>query len=78
MGEASSAFLHLIKWFRPDGATLPSWLRRIYTPHQCLMRWTFSVKDIALYLGPVVVKKKKGVSILGELHKIFIHFRDTL
>ena len=53
--EATKAFLHLVKWFQPNGSLLLPWLRRIYTPHLSLMRWAFAFKDIALYLGSYMV-----------------------
>ena len=53
--EASKAFVHLVKWFQPNGSLLLPWLRRIYTPHLSLMRWAFALKDIALYLGSYMV-----------------------
>jgi hypothetical protein len=53
--EASKAFVHLVKWFQPNGSLLLPWLRRIYTPHLSLMRWAFALKDIASYLGSYMV-----------------------
>lgn len=53
--EASKAFVHLVKWLQPNNGFLLPWLRRIYTPHLCLMRWAFAVKEIALYMGSYMV-----------------------
>ncbi|XP_046646718.1 uncharacterized protein LOC124336875 isoform X2 [Daphnia pulicaria] len=53
--EASKAFVHLVKWFQPNGSLLLPWLRRIYTPHLSLMRWAFALKDIASYLGSYMI-----------------------
>ena len=47
-----------MKWFQPNSSLLLPWLRRIYTPHLCLMRWAFAVKEIAGYIGPYMVRKR--------------------
>ncbi|KAI9557918.1 hypothetical protein GHT06_014670 [Daphnia sinensis] len=54
--EASKAFVHLVKWFQPNGSLLLAWLQRIYTPHLSLMRWAFALDDIALYLGSYMIR----------------------
>ncbi|XP_057380156.1 uncharacterized protein LOC130702500 isoform X2 [Daphnia carinata] len=54
--EASKAFVHLVKWFQPNSSLLLPWLRRIYTPHLCLMRWAFAIKEIAVYIGSYMIR----------------------
>lgn len=60
--EASKAFVHLVKWFQPNGSLLLAWLRRIYTPHLCLIRWAFSSNDIASYIGSYMVSTRLSLS----------------
>ena len=53
--EASDAFVHLMKWLLPNGSLLLPWLRCLYTHHACIMRWTFSISEIARLLGSATV-----------------------
>ena len=77
--DASSAFVHLIRWFQPDATQLQAFLRRIYTDHRCLMHWTFSVKDVAQYLGPHMVRLlSPSLTTTATLLYLFIIFPLSL
>ena len=77
--EASKAFVHLVKWFQPNGSLLLPWLRRIYTPHLSLMRWAFALKDIALYLGSYMVCMCSSfLSLFTHTHTGVVYYSGVL